>query len=141
MTDKPNATLEPGPEQVRYAAILEKGMGLGLLILLITFTIYALGILKPYIPLDEISQYWSLSVHEYLEEAHIEDSWSWLGKLNYGDFINFIGVAILAGVSIICYLAIIPILLRSKDRVYAVLAFVEVLVLCLAASGKLAVGH
>ena len=61
--------------------------------------------------------------------------------VNYGDFINFIGVAVLAGVSIICYLAIVPILLKNDDKVFAVLALLEVLVLSLAASGIFKVGH
>ena len=61
-----------------------------------------------------------------------------LGK---GDFLNFIGIAILGGVTIICYLAIIPTLLRKKDKAYVAMAFLEVLVLTLAASGILAVGH
>ena len=133
--------LEAGPEQVRYAAILEKGMYVGLGILFITFALYAFGIMKPYIPLDEVSGYWSLSVHEYLEETDTHGGWSWVGKLGFGDYVNYAGVAILAGVTILCYLSIIPILLRQRDWVYAVLALFEVLILALAASGILAVGH
>lgn len=141
MTEREEARLKAGPEQIRYASILEKGMYIGLLILLITFAIYAFGILKPFIPKDKISAYWIMNVHDYLLHAHIKTGWSWLGMLNYADFINFIGIAILAGVTIICYLSIIPILLKNNDKVYAVLAFLEVLVLGLAASGILAVGH
>jgi hypothetical protein len=141
MSYRPKSTLEAGPEQVRYAAILEKGMGVGLLILFITFAIYTLGLMKPYIPLNEVSNYWGMNVHDYLEEAHIQVGWSWLSMLNYGDFINFIGVAILGGVTIICYLVIIPILWENNDKIYAILALLEVVVLSLAASGRLAVGH
>lgn len=141
MTERPEVKLEAGPEQVRYASILEKGMYFGLLILLITFAIYAFGIMKPYIPLDKVSSCWNTNVRDYLHNANIEAGWSWLGMLRYGDFINFIGIAILAGVTIICYLGIIPILLKSNDKVYAVLAFLEVLILSLAASGILRVGH
>lgn len=141
MTDRPETSLEAGPEQIRYAGILEKGMYIGLLILFITFIIYAFGFMKPYIPMNEISGYWSMNVHDYLKAANIKTGWSWLGMLHRGDFINFIGIAILAGVTIICYLSIIPILLRNKDRVYALLALLEVIILSLAASGILAVGH
>lgn len=141
MADRLEAKLEAGPEQVRYASILEKGMYVGLLILFITFAIYALRIMKPYIPLNNISGYWSMNVHDYLEHAHIGTGWSWVGMLKYGDFLNFIGIAILAGVTIICYLAIIPPLLKNKDRIYAVLAFLEAVILAFAASGILAVGH
>jgi len=141
MADQHEARLEAGPEQLLYASILAKGMYIGLVILLITFALYALGIMKPYIPLDEISNYWAMNVHDYLEHAKIGTGWSWLGMLKYGDFINFIGVAFLAGVTIICYVAIVPLLLKSNDKVYAGLALLEVLILSLAASGILAVGH
>ena len=61
--------------------------------------------------------------------------------LDKGDFLNFVGIAILAGVTILCYLAIVPTLLRKKDNAYLTMAILEVLVLTLAASGILAVGH
>jgi hypothetical protein len=64
-----------------------------------------------------------------------------LGMLKYGDFVNFIGITMLAGVTIICYAGIVPTLLKSKDTVYAVLAVLEVIILSAAASGILAVGH
>ena len=114
---------------------------LGLLILFITFGLYTFGILDPYIPLDKISKYWSYNVNDYLEHAEIKAGWAWLGMLKYGDFINFIGIAILAGVTIICYAAIVPTLLKNKDIVYAIIAVLEVIILSAAASGLLAVGH
>ena len=141
MDEKSTASLEATPEQILYAKILEWGMYIGLLILFITFALYAFGIMDPYIPMDKISGYWNLSVHEYLEHAGIKDGWAWVGMVTYGDFVNFIGIAILAGVTIICYAAIVPTLLRSKDIAYAVLAVLEVIILTAAASGILAVGH
>ena len=141
MDEKQPAMLEASPEQLLYAKILERGMYLGLLVLFVTFGLYAFGILDPYIPLDKISNYWSMNVNDYLEHAEIKAGWAWLGMVKYGDFINFIGVAILAGVTIICYAAIIPTLLKNNDRVYAILAVLEVIILSAAASGILAVGH
>lgn len=141
MQEKTNDLLKATPEQILYAKILEKGMYIGLLILFITYALYVFGIMDPYIPLDKISNYWSMNVHDYLEHTQIQDGWFWLGMLNYGDFINFIGIAILAGVTIICYAAIVPTLLKNKDTVYAILAVIEVIILSAAASGILAVGH
>ena len=46
----------------------------------------------------------------------------------------------LSGLTILCYLVILPILFRKKDTAYAIIAIVEVLVLSLAASGLLKVG-
>ena len=141
MDEKQPAMLEASPEQLLYARILEIGMYFGLLILFVTFGLYAFGIVDPYIPLDKISNYWSMNVNDYLKHAEIKAGWAWLGMLKYGDFINFIGVAILAGVTIICYAAIVPTLLKNNDKVYAILAVLEVIILSAAASGILTVGH
>jgi len=141
MEEKTNDLLKATPEQILYAKILEKGMYIGLLILLITYALYVFGIMDPYIPLNELSNYWSMNVHDYLEHTAIKDGWAWVGMLKYGDFINFIGVALLAGVTIICYAAIVPTLHKNKDTVYAILAVLEVIILSAAASGILAVGH
>jgi len=140
MNDKQNASIQATPEQVLYAKILDKGMLIGLLILFITFSIYAFGIMKPYIPLEEISGMWSTNVGNYLHDAKIEAGWAWLGMLKYGDFINFIGIAILAGVTILCYLSIIPTLLKGNDKICAVLALLEAIILTIAASGILGSG-
>jgi hypothetical protein len=141
MDEKSTASLEATPKQILYAKILEWGMYLGLLILFITFALYTMGIMDPYIPMDKISEYWSMNVHDYLEHAGIKDGWGWVGMITYGDFVNFIGIAILAGVTIICYAAIVPMLLKNRDIVYAILTVLEVVILSAAASGILAVGH
>jgi uncharacterized membrane protein len=135
-----HVSLEATPEQILYAKLLEIGMYIGLLILFITFGLYALGVMDPYIPLDKISKYWSMNVNDYLHHANIKAGWAWLGMLKYGDFVNFIGIAILAGVTIVCYAAIIPTLLKNNDKVYAVLAALEAIILAIAASGILGAG-
>jgi hypothetical protein len=140
MAEMENASLEASPEQVLYAKVLEKGMIIGLLLLIATFFIYASGIIKPFISKNEISQYWSYSVDEYLHMADVHAGWSWLGMLGYSDFLNFVPIAILAGVTIVCYLFIVPTLWRKNDKVYAVLCLLEALILTIAASGLLGSG-
>ncbi len=125
----------PSPEQILYANILNKGMLIGLVVLLITFAIYVFGIMTPYVPLDKLSNYWAMGVNDYLHELNIPTGWGWLAMLGYSDFLNFIGIAFLAGVSIICYIAIIPTLWNNDDKIYAVIAVLEVIVLTAAASG------
>jgi hypothetical protein len=127
-------------EQLAYAKLLDFGMKLGLLSLIITFVVYLSGLFAPYIPVNDLPRYWGLSVHDYLEATGIHPGWTWLGMLGKGDFLNFVGIAFLAGVTILCYLRIIPILFKKKDTVYGILAILEVLVLVLAASGILKAG-
>ena len=127
-------------EQLAYATILDKGMKIGLLMLVISFIIYVTGILTPYIPVNDLPKYWGLSVHKYLEVTGIQPGWTWLRLLGKGDFLNFVGIAFLAGVTAVCYVRIIPILFRKKDIAFGVIAILEVIVLVLAASGLLKSG-
>lgn len=135
-------------EQVQYAAVLEKGMYAGLALMVITFALYVLGIMPPIVPVSEISIYWSTPVHQYLVAInnnflhwdHLPTGWSWMKLLGYGDFLNFLPVAILAGVTILCYIVITPGLFARKDKAMALMAIGEVVILTLAASGLLATG-
>jgi hypothetical protein len=145
----PKLTAKATEEQLLYANVLEKGMLIGLLLMFITFALYVFRILPAAVPLAEISGYWSQPVHEYLETInhnflhldHLPTGWSWITLIGRGDFLNFIPVAILSGVTIVCYLAIVPGLFKRGDKAYAIMALAEAAILMLAASGLLAVGH
>ncbi len=127
-------------EQLTYARILDWGMKLGLFALVITFIVYITGILESYVPVNDLPKYWGMSVHKYLEATSIPHGWGWVNLIGKGDFLNFIGIAFLAGITIICYISIIPILFRKRDTIYGIIAILEVLVLVLAASGILKAG-
>ena len=147
--DEKIENLNADEEQFLYAKVLGYGMLLGLAILLLTFLLYATGIMAPAIPKDTLANYWQYSAHHYLEVVEEEylhlgrlcDGWTWTRLLGKGDYVNFIGIATLSAITILCYLAIIPTLLRKGDKVYAIIALLEALILSLAASGILAVGH
>ena len=136
-------------EQLLYANILEKGMFFGLVLMFLTFTIYIFEVIEPAIPVDHIASYWKHDVHSYLVTINtnylfldsLPTGWAWLNLIGKSDFLNFIPVAILSGVTIICYLAIVPGLFERGDKAYAIMAIAEVVILALAASGLLAVGH
>ncbi|MDO8735949.1 MAG: hypothetical protein Q7K29_02550 [Thermoleophilia bacterium] len=147
MVDKAGVTQStvPGPsvEQKRYGKILDIAMKVGLLILVITFVLYLIGVPKPHIPVGDVSNTWGLKVsgdEGYLKATGIEKGWSWATHLNQSDFLTFAPIAFLASVTVICYLSILPIFLKRKDYIYASLAVLEVLVLVLAASGVLPTG-
>ena len=127
-------------EQLLYANILNKGMLIGLIGLVVTFIIYGAGILEPKIPLEQVQNYWVMPVSDYLQQSGIHAGWAWLGNLGYGDMLNFLPIAFLSLLTIVCYLAILPGLMRKKDTAYVVLVIVEVVVLTVAASGILGSG-
>jgi hypothetical protein len=127
-------------EQLLYANILNKGMLIGLLGLIVTFIIYGAGILEPKIPLEQVQNYWVMPVSDYLAQTGIHAGWAWLGNLGKGDMLNFLPIAFLSLLTIVCYLAILPGLMRKKDTAYVVLVIIEVVVLVVAASGILGTG-
>ncbi len=136
-------------EQLIYAKFLGWGMLIGLLLLFLTFFLYASGIVPPAVPHDALGNYWELDAHHYMEGVeedylklgHLVTGWSWVKLLGKSDYLNFVGIVVLSSVTILCYLAIIPSLLKKGDKVYVVIAILEVLVLSLAASGILTAGH
>jgi hypothetical protein len=135
--------------QLLYARILKWGVYIGLLVLLLTFGLYLSGLVAPSVPLAELPKYWGLSVHDYLRATneaylhhpHAITGWAWLSVLGTGDYLCFLGIAFLSGVTIACYVAITPGLLRRKEVAYAGMAILESAILALAASGVLTVGH
>lgn len=133
-------TPKASEEQVLYGKILNIGMIIGLLGLVITFALYVSGVMPPLIPMDKLQAAWSTPLKDYLHETGIPTGWSWVGNVGYGDMLNFIPIAFLSGITILCYLAIIPGLLRKKDTAYVVIAIMEVIVLSLAASGIFGTG-
>ena len=135
-----NEKTRASEEQMAYAKILNIGMWFGLALLVATFFIYISGVLPTFIPINDLPKYWTMRVHDFNHGLHAPTGWGWTAYMGKGDYLNFVPIAILAGLTILCYLVILPILARKKDTPYVVIAIVEVLVLALAASGLLKVG-
>jgi len=135
-----NEKTKASEEQLIYANILNTGMWLGLAVLATTFLMYIFGVLPNFVPIDDLPKYWGMKAKDYIHTLHAPTGWGWVSFLGKGDYLNFIGVAMLAGLTILCYLAIIPTFWRKKDKAYLVIAIAEVAVLLLAASGLMKTG-
>lgn len=128
-------------EQLRYARLLEACTWLGLAALVLSFGAYVGGLLSPRVALERLPDLWSLSVADYLRQTQSPTGWGWLALLRHGDFAGLVGIVILAGCSLLCLLALVPLYVKRGDRVYAALCLAEVAVVLVAASGWLAGGH
>ncbi len=135
-----SSEMETPREQVIYANILFYGCWLGILIMVITYLFYITGILEPHVPLQRITQCWAEPVGRYIEGSAIPLGWGWVALLGKGDFLNFVGIVLLAGLTVVCFLTLVPAYLAQRQWVFAVISIIEVLVLVLAASGILGVG-
>lgn len=140
MSQQEQKSLKPIPEQLAYANLLFVGALAGIVLMIITYFIYIGGVLSPHVDLALITQNWDKGVDEYLEITKSPHGWGWLSLMNKGDFLNFLGIAMLAVLTLICYLLLIAGYRRRKDWVYFVIAILEVVVLAVAASGILGSG-
>lgn len=135
-----NEKTKASEEQIAYANILNIGMWFGLAVLVLTFLVYISGVLPTFVPIDDLPKYWNMRVHDFNVALNAPTGWHWTAEVGKGDYLNFVGIAILSGLTILCYLVILPILIRKKDTPYIVIAIIEVAVLALAASGLLKSG-
>jgi len=122
-------------EQIAYANVLFFGCWSGLALMVLTYVLYVTGIMDPYVSMDNVVKYWAMPVHDYLADNNVPTGWGWAKLLNKGDFLNFLGIALLAGLTIVGYIPAIFAYFKKKDFAFALIALLEVIVLCVAASG------
>ena len=122
-------------EQILYASMLFYGCWGGLALMAITYLIYVFGVMDPHVSMETVTEVWSKPVHEYLTVGSVPVGWGWATLLNKGDFLNFLGIALLAGMTLVCYIPLVIAYLKKKDLLFAAIAVAEILVLAFAASG------
>lgn len=116
-------------EQQLYARWLDVGVRIAFALLVASFLLYLFGILEAVVPPQELVQLWGLSVDRYVAATGAPTGWGWLALLGKGEYLNFVGVAALAAISIVCYARIVPVL----PRLHAALAVIQIAVLLAAA--------
>ncbi len=126
--------------QLFYAKVIDRAAKVGFILLLFSFAVYVSGVHNTYLPLDEVPRYWSLPAQDYLKAAGIKTGWAWLNELHHGDFLTFLPIAMLAGVTILGYLFVVGKFFRRGEPVLSLLAIVQVIILILAASGIWKIG-
>ncbi len=132
---------ENAPEQHICAKIIYHISNLGLLVLIMGFILYIFGVLTPLVPLEELPQYWSLSLTQFLEKTGAPTGWRWTAMLGYGDVIPFLGVTILASVTFVCFLALLFSFLQRGAKVLAFIAAMELFFILISASNLIQISH
>jgi hypothetical protein len=128
-------------EQLRYARLLDGAARTGFAILVAGFAAYAFGLIPAHTPVDQLSALWGLPLQAYLRATDTPTGWGWIVHLPKGEFASLAGIEVLAGCSLLCLLAVIPIYARRGDRLYVAICVGEIAILILAASGVLTPGH
>jgi hypothetical protein len=127
--------------ELTYARWLAWCTGIALSALALAFLAYLFQLSEPLIALERLPQVWELPVDRFREATGGPAGWGWVRFAARSDYTNLIGVSMLGLVTVVCYLRVLPLLLRRGERTLALLAGAQILVLLAAASGLLAAGH
>ena len=133
--------LKPPPSdmdraQLVFARWLDIGTRISLALLVGGFTLYVTGILPPHVPFAQLAGLWGLPLAEFAAATGAPRGWEWLALAARGDYFNYFAIVLLGSIVVAAYLRILPILV-PRERVFALLAALEIVVLLAAASGLL----
>jgi hypothetical protein len=111
-------------EQV-YARWLDIGTRIALVLLVASFLAYALAVLDPLLPPQELAKLWALPVDQFVVRTGAPTGWGWLALVHKGDYLIFVAVAMLCFITVVCYARILPLLTGWR----ALIAVLQILVL------------
>lgn len=136
---KEEAVTDSGASEIQlfYARVLDRSAKVCFILVITIFLVYVSGVLSPYLPLEDLPIYWNQPFRTYLTSAQVPTGWAWLSYLGYADFLNLLPIAIIAGVVIFAYVLLVFKFFLGKEYLMTGIAFLEIIVLLLAASGFL----
>jgi len=120
-----------------YARGLWVGTVLSVALIVAGTLLYLGGFLAPYIALQDLPALWGKPLPEFLAAAKAPSGWSWLALAGRGDYLNFVGIALLASVTMAGYGRLLLHYLPRRDRLFAALVALQLVVMLAAASGLL----
>ena len=123
--------------QQTYARWLDAATRAAFAASLAAFAAYASGLAPSFVPLDALPRLWQLPLEQYLAQTGAPEGWGWLQLAGFSDYLNLACIALIGAVTLLCYLAVLPLLLRLGERLQAALVAAQALVLLVAASGVL----
>ncbi len=135
------SSFENASEQQLYAKIVYHMNHLGLFALVAGFALYLTGMLTPHVPLEDLPQYWSLPLEQYIEKTGALTGWQWISELGYGDVAPLIGVAVLASIPLVCYLVLFFQFLQRGAKPLVVITVIELFFMLLSASNLIQISH
>jgi hypothetical protein len=109
------------------------GTRVGFVVLIVSFLIYVSGLLDPRVPPQELTRLWGLPVDRYVEAIGAPTGWRWLALVVKADYLNYVGIVLLASVTLAAYARIAALLVAQGERLRAAIAALQLIVLVVAA--------
>ncbi len=127
--------------QLTYATVLSWTSTLGIIFVVAGYLVYVFQLLPSTVSPSEVAMHWHLRAAELHKIVPVPSGWDWIYQLGRGDVLSYASVVYLSSVTMLCLAVIIPLFLKEKDMIYAVMTLLQVLVLVFAAAGIVSGGH
>lgn len=124
-----------------FAAAEEVGVRVGVVFTLIGFALYTTGVVAPFLSIETLVHNWGGRAEDLVRETGWPTGWGWAAMLEHSDMLSLAGLILLSSVVIAAYLVLLVLLLRQRNRTYAAIVLLQLLVFALAASGLVGGGH
>jgi hypothetical protein len=121
-----------------YLRVLVAGTIVCSVLLVLAFAAYLAGWLNPVVPIRRLPELWSLPAERYLAASDTPRGWGWLALVDRGDMANLLPAALVASIALACVAAVAIHYSVKRKRLLAAIAWLQVAVLVLAASGWIA---
>ncbi len=128
------------PVQLVYARMLMWVVRIALAAIFVTFVLYVGRVLPAVVDVAQVPEVWHLSARNYAAETGRALGWQWVRDLEQGPILVFASLILFPAGSMIVVGAASFFYLRAGRRTYALIAFLEFLLLAIAASGLLSGG-
>lgn len=125
------------PVQESYAALLVWFVRIALLGLFVSFALYATGLIPSTLDIAEVPDSWHLSAEAYAEATGGVTGWAWVRTLGEGRTLAFASLVLFPLGTLVMVTAATVLYLRNRVPAYAVITFLELIVLVVAATGVL----
>lgn len=129
------------PVQEGFAKVLIWIVRIGLVAMAATFVLYVSSTVGSALPVDGVADYWHLDSAEYRDVTSGAQGWQWIRDIGDGSTLAFSALVFFPA-SVIVAVAIAALLyMRHGVGRYAIISVLLAIVLLVAATGVISIGH
>ncbi|MGC8775595.1 MAG: DUF1634 domain-containing protein [Chlorobaculum sp.] len=130
--------------QLAYAKTLEFVSHAIIIVMALGFILYIFRLLPLTVPVETVAANWHLNATKLQMKIHHHSGWSCFEDVHtfmHGDTISYASVVFLSMATMVCLATATIAFFKEKNRIYLLITILQVLMLLVAASGKLTSGH
>ncbi|TLU88636.1 MAG: DUF1634 domain-containing protein [Chlorobium sp.] len=121
--------------QLVYANVLDFVSHTGMVLVAAGFFAYVFRLLPPTVSIEDIASHWHMKASEMHRIIKVPAGWSWVSDPLHGDALSYVSIIFLSMAAMICLTSAFTVFLKERNRIYTVIAFLQIAVLAAAVAG------